>query len=303
MADTGIYIKVIRKETIREDSSLIKLKITNKSSEVRKILAYDDIIRMNDGLLFLDRDYNIITLEYGRTLTLINTEIKIVDCIAFTINRINPVKPIETIHDGTVEFNSKDTWEKKINMFLNAEAGLVNFGSLRLMNTKNKSNETVRNFSLNYTKISKSHLKFEGLEPTNEFIEVVKKAIESQDREKLRKIIKRYGQFVPTKALGGMVYEGNSNIDNSIRKSTTVSKVAARRQFTRYLGGRSQEDLFNFDDELWIESLSNYKCWKCIDFHESIHIFQLLDHNLRKEVYKVIGKKFFIVILYLSVVN
>ncbi|EXX64194.1 hypothetical protein RirG_145230 [Rhizophagus irregularis DAOM 197198w] len=145
-------------------------------------------------------------------------------------------------------------------MFLNAEAGLVNFGSLRLMNTKNKS-----------------------LEPTNEFIEVVKKAIESQDREKLRKIIKRYGQFVPTKALGGMVYEGNSNIDNSIRKSTTVSKVAARRQFTRYLGGRSQEDLFNFDDELWIESLSNYKCWKCIDFHESIHIFQLLDHNLRKE--------------------
>uniref|UniRef100_U9UPA8 Uncharacterized protein n=1 Tax=Rhizophagus irregularis (strain DAOM 181602 / DAOM 197198 / MUCL 43194) TaxID=747089 RepID=U9UPA8_RHIID len=187
MADTGIYIKVIRKETIREDSSLIKLKITNKSSEVRKILAYDDIIRMND---------------------------------AFTINRINPVKPIETIHDGTVEFNSKDTWEKKINMFLNAEAGLVNFGSLRLMNTKNK-----------------------------------------------------------------------------------ISKVAARRQFTRYLGGRSQEDLFNFDDELWIESLSNYKCWKCIDFHESIHIFQLLDHNLRKEVYKVIGKKFFIVILYLSVVN
>ncbi|CAB5304190.1 unnamed protein product [Rhizophagus irregularis] len=304
MADTGIYIKVIRKETIREDSSLIKLKITNKSSEVRKILAYDDIIRMNDGLLFLDRDYNIITifkttfrLEYGRTLTLINTEIKIVDCIAFTINRINPVKPIETIHDGTVEFNSKDTWEKKINMFLNAEAGLVNFGSLRLMNTKNKSNETVRNFSLNYTKISKSHLKFEGLEPTNEFIEVVKKAIESQDREKLRKIIKRYGQFVPTKVtLGGMVYEGNSNIDNSIRKSTTVSEVAARRQFTRYLGGRS---LFNFDDELWIESLSNYKCWKCIEFHEPIHIFQLLDHNLRKEVYKVIGKK----ILYRDIIS
>ncbi|EXX64184.1 hypothetical protein RirG_145140 [Rhizophagus irregularis DAOM 197198w] len=63
MADTGIYIKVIRKETIREDSSLIKLKITNKSSEVRKILAYDDIIRMNDGLLFLDRDYNIITSD------------------------------------------------------------------------------------------------------------------------------------------------------------------------------------------------------------------------------------------------
>ncbi|PKY38387.1 hypothetical protein RhiirA4_414146 [Rhizophagus irregularis] len=374
MSDTRI-IRVIRKETIRDDlSSLIKLRITDKLSEIRKQLTYNSIIRMDDTLLFLDgdrKDSNVITpdseserdlkdiiitdsnmentvylkncefpdpehfkptlkLEYGRTLTPINTEIKIADKKAFTIKDIKPVKPNVAISYETVKFNSKNTWEKKITMFLNAEAELMNFGSLGLSftNTRNKCKEIEKNFSFSYAKISKLHLKFEGLEPTGEFIDEVKEAVELKDREKLRKINKKYGQFAPTEVtLGGIVYyvnEKKSNIsyeqkindvsptigipvipavelsvevgfgiDNSISESTS-----SEWKYSGLIGGESQ-DLDNFDKKEWIKSLSDCKHWDCIEFHEPIHIFQLLGDNLREEVYKILGKK----ILYHDIIS
>ncbi|CAB4495774.1 hypothetical protein RhiirA5_374551 [Rhizophagus irregularis] len=370
MSDTRI-IRVIRKETIRDDlSSLIKLKITDKLSEIRKQLTYNSIIRMDSTLLFLDgdrEDSNVITpdseserdlkdiiitdsnmentvylkncefpdpehfkptlkLEYGRTLTPINTEIKIADKKAFTIKDIKPVKPNVTISYETVKFNSKNTWEKKITMFLNAEAELMNFGSLGLSstNTRNKCKEIEKNFSFSYAKISKLHLKFEGLEPTEEFIDEVKEAVESKDREKLRKINKKYGQFAPTEVtLGGIVYyvnERNSNIsseqkindvsptigipvipavelsveigfgiDNSISESTSLEW-----KYSSCIGG-----LDSFDKKEWIKSLSDCKHWDCIEFREPIHIFQLLDDNLREKVNKILGKK----ILYHDIIS
>ncbi|PKK62661.1 hypothetical protein RhiirC2_759286, partial [Rhizophagus irregularis] len=372
MSDTKIQIRVTRKETIGEDlSSLIKLEITDKLSEIRKILAYNGIIRMDNNTLFLDRDSNVITpdneskrdlkeiiitnsnmentmylkncefpdleyfkttlkLEHGRTLTPINTEIKIAEDPAFKINRIKSDKPNATINDETVKFNSKDTWEKKINMFLNAGAELMNFGSLELSftNTQNKSNETEKNSSFKCTKISKMHLKFEGLEPTGKFIDEVKEAVESQDREELRKTSEKYGQFVPTKVtLGGIVYyvsESESKISseqkiNDVSPTIGIPVIPAMElnvgvgfssdkskskstssewKYSSLIGGEPQS-LGNFDEEKWINSLFDYKNWKCIEFQEPIHIFQLLDHNLRKEVYEVLGKK----ILYHDIIH
>jgi hypothetical protein len=115
-----------------------------------------------------------------------------------------------TINNEAINFNSKNSWEKKINTFLSAEAELMNFGSLGLSftNTRNKSQEIENNFSYNYTKISKMHLKFKDLEPTKHFIKKVEEAIKSSKPiVKLREISKEFGQFVPTKVtLGGIVY-------------------------------------------------------------------------------------------------
>ncbi|GBB85496.1 hypothetical protein RclHR1_01200010 [Rhizophagus clarus] len=364
-------IRVIRREPGTEDiTAYIKLEITDKLSEIRKQLSYNSTIRMDDTLLFSDRENsNIITpdreserslediismeniiylkncdtpdseyfkrkfkLENGRTLTPNDTNIEIAKNKAVTIEHIRFDKPNVIINDEMVNFNSKKDWEKKINMFLEAEAELMNFDSLKLSFTKSKndSRETNRNFSYNYTKVSKMHLKLEikDLKPTVNFVSEVTNAVNSKDREKLREINKKFGSFVPTSiTLGGIVYyviEGESNIFSEQNTTDVSPRIGAsgisavnfnvgagfnnsesnneatniERKYSSLIGGRIQ-NLENFDKEKWVNSLYDYNTWSCIGFQEPINIFELLDLKLRKKTYEVLGKK----ILYRDVIT
>ncbi|CAG8701764.1 18883_t:CDS:2 [Rhizophagus irregularis] len=61
MSDTKKFIKVIRKEPVGDDIPIrIKLKITDKLSEIREQLQIDSTILMDDTLFFSDRDSNNI---------------------------------------------------------------------------------------------------------------------------------------------------------------------------------------------------------------------------------------------------
>ncbi|POG58759.1 uncharacterized protein OCT59_002530 [Rhizophagus irregularis] len=364
MSDTKKFIKVIRKEPVGDDIPIrIKLKITDKLSEIREQLQIDSTILMDDTLFFSDRDSNNImrkretevylediiiddtiylktcdpspdyfkgtlSLEYGRTLTPINSKIEIAEKKAFTIDEIELIRPDVTSNNEKVNFNSKNSWEKKINMFLKAEAGLMNFEPLELSftNTRNKNEEIERNYSYSYTKISKMHLhlKLEGLKPTNYFIREVEEAVKLSNRKKLGEINTQFGQFVPTKVtLGGIVYyttEGESNKSSEqkiIGGSSTIatSGIPAanlnievglnndnskselknlERKTSSLIGGET-----NFNKKKWVISLCDYKTWRCIEFQDPINIFELLNDNLRKDIYKVLGKK----ILYYDVIS
>ncbi|RGB35219.1 hypothetical protein C1646_667913 [Rhizophagus diaphanus] len=162
-----------------------------------------------------------LSLEYGRTLTPINTEIKIADNKAFTIKDIKSVEPNVTISYETVKFNSKDTWEKKNINDVSPAIGIP---------------------------------------------------------------------VVPAAEL-------NVGVGFSIDKSKSKS-TSSEWKYSSLIGGEPQ-NLHNFDEEKWINSLFDYKNWKCIEFQEPIHIFQLLDDNLREKVYKILGKK----ILYRDVIS
>ncbi|GBB85493.1 hypothetical protein RclHR1_01200007 [Rhizophagus clarus] len=337
-------IRVIRKGPGAEDiSTYIKLKITDKLSEIREQLTYNSTIRMDDTVLFLQGDnFNIVSpnceserhlkdiismedtiylknceipdpeylksalkLEYGLTLIPNDTKIETAKEKAFTIDNIELIKPDEAISDETANSYSMEAWKKKIDMFFNAKSKLMNYGlsELSFMNTQNENQETKRKISCK--KISKMHLRL-SLKLTEKFIEEIKEAVESDHkavesdhkaigskaREKLRKIIKEFGQFVPTEVtLGGIIYAKEESNKSSEQKNTNgVSGIPAV--------GLSVGVGLNSDEKQWVNSLYDYRNWKCIEFQEPKKLFELLDEDIRQGVYKVFGKK----ILYRDVI-
>jgi hypothetical protein len=361
------FVRVIREEQgVEEISTYIKLDTTVKLPGIRELLEINSTIVMDDTFFFTDRNSNSITrkketeyslkdiivdetiflktcepnedhlksrlkLEYGRTSTPFSVKIKTAEKKAFTIGNIKFTKPDVSSNDETINFSSKGDWEKKRNMFFNAKVELMNFGTFDLpfTNTQSESQETEKKFSYNYTKISKMHLKFEGLSPEVDFKEEVEKAVESQDREKLGEIIKKFGQFIPTRVtLGGIVYyvtkrqsnissrqnineisptisvptgipAVNLNIGAGINRDISNSEsTSLEREYSCLIGGELQ-DLKKFDRGNWINSLCDYKTWNCIEFQDPIHIFELLGPGLRKKIYKILGKK----ILYCGIMS
>uniref|UniRef100_U9SLQ9 DUF7431 domain-containing protein n=1 Tax=Rhizophagus irregularis (strain DAOM 181602 / DAOM 197198 / MUCL 43194) TaxID=747089 RepID=U9SLQ9_RHIID len=240
MSDTKKFIKVIRKEPVGDDIPIrIKLKITDKLSEIREQLQIDSTILMDDTLFFSDRDSNNImrkretevylediiiddtiylktcdpspdyfkgtlSLEYGRTLTPINSKIEIAEKKAFTIDEIELIRPDVTSNNEKIIGGSSTIATSGIPAAnLNIEVGLNNDNS-------------------------KSELK------------------------------------------------------NLERKTSSL------------IGGET-----NFNKKKWVISLCDYKTWRCIEFQDPINIFELLNDNLRKDIYKVLGKK----ILYYDVIS
>ncbi|RIA88946.1 hypothetical protein C1645_851820 [Glomus cerebriforme] len=355
-------------------SSLIKLKITDTLLEVRERLEQDSTIRMDDNLLFLDsesfeiphkseanfklkklitndntiylrnREYPInyikgnLKLEYGRTLNPNDTEIIVADNPVFTIENknIKSAIPNENKYDKEVKFNSKENWENKINLFLNAEAEMMNFGSIGIDFSINRdeNQQVEKNYSCKCTKVPKMTLKFDKMKPTPKFVEDVEKAIKSESIEEFKEIYKNFGQFVPTKIiLGGTIYDVTESESNEYSEQknlklepkiginsgipgvnlqggpglnldgSNTNSASGEKKYRCQIGGKPQGSE-NFNEDEWIDSLSDHDTWKCIEFQNPINIFQLLDGNdylrdLRKKVYELFGKK----ILYSKVMD
>ncbi|CAB4378647.1 unnamed protein product [Rhizophagus irregularis] len=151
------------------------------------------------------------------------------------------------------------------------------------------------------------------LEPTQEFIKVVRDAIESDNPvEKLKQITKEYGQFIPGKViLGGRVFfdknvtsTENSNeiatnenagwvLEVSISSTSSYLKgksTSYKYNYTKIIGGK-QPDNENFDEIAWFKTLKDYRNWKPIEFQNPVSIFQLLPIDLRRRISIAFGKR------------
>ncbi|EXX70781.1 uncharacterized protein OCT59_019176 [Rhizophagus irregularis] len=227
-----------------------------------------------------------------------------------------------------LEFESKEDWMKKTNLFIEGDCddvNILNFVKLGLSSIKGLKDENFDNevkSTYQYTELAKVSLRVskKNLVLTEDFENDINDAIESKDPRKFRKITKRYGQFIPTEIiLGGRVYTKDTKIslessaDNSIEGSvnTSVGPLNLRSGYNynnsckkskfyssnrmKILGGRHPNDE-NFDEKTWIESLEDYQIWDCIEYKDPISIFQFLPDDLRKKTIESIGKR----ILYTS---
>ncbi|GET00859.1 hypothetical protein GLOIN_2v1473653 [Rhizophagus clarus] len=256
-------------------------------------------------------------LDYGRTMSF--------DGIKRANNKAFKIKNFELTEirakgykKGYLEFESKEDWMRKTNLFFSSDANIRHFTELGISIEHSQSDnfEDEIKSVYKYTELGKVLLKFHKyLEPTEEFIKEIKAAIESNDLEEYRKIIEEYGQFIPTEViLGGRVYfkDVKMTLKNSATKSkedsTSVkfgslnlkigvnsSKLKGKSKFysfnnMRLLGGSHPKNE-NFDEKYWIESLEDYQNWECIEFRNPISIFQLVSDSLCKISFNSIGKR------------
>ncbi|CAB4426573.1 unnamed protein product [Rhizophagus irregularis] len=266
------YLSDIRKELIEHNvinDMLIYLKEENdeefgeieREDEMNFLLK--DIITIKEGqnILYLKRNYwkilsNQFKLDYGRTMSI--DGIKIAEKQAFIINNCE-LKEINKYKKGRIEFESKEDWMKKTNLFVDVENGnnnITNFAKfgLSVVNLQDKSFINEIQSAYQYTEIGKVSLKFskqnlENLKLTDEFKNDVIDAINSENpRERFKKITKEYGQFIPTEIiLGGKVYFNDTDIIGE--KSSKFYSF----NYIRLLGGKHPDDE-NFDEKNWIES-------------------------------------------------
>ncbi|RGB37301.1 hypothetical protein C1646_55889 [Rhizophagus diaphanus] len=179
-----------------------------------------DIIKIeNDqNILYLNRLYwkylsNQCKLDYGRIMSF--DGIKTAEKQAFTINDYYELNEISSYKKGRLEFESKEDWMKKTNLFIDVNGiNITNFAKLGL------SVESLRGKSINeeimsayqYTEFGKVSLNFsesklKNLKLTTEFKNDLIDAIQSNDPKKFEKITQEYGQFIPTEIiLGGRIY-------------------------------------------------------------------------------------------------
>ncbi|CAB4426316.1 unnamed protein product [Rhizophagus irregularis] len=343
------YLSDIRKElengNIINDMLLFSKEVKNEFGEIKREdeenFYLKDIIKVEDddqNILYLKRLYwkylsNQCKLDYGRIMSF--DGIKIAEKQAYTMNECE-LNEINSHKGGRLEFESKEDWMKKTNLFVNVDGiNITNFAKLGLSieGLRNKSFSKEIMTAYQYTEIGKVSLKFsksnlKNLKLTDEFKNDLIDAIQSNDPKKFEKITREYGQFIPTEViLGGRVYFNDikKSLDNSEAtfngasgsisvgslntsikyNSSDSEKTSKFYSFNRMglLGGKHSGDE-KFDEKAWIESLKDYQNWDCIEFKNPISIFQLLSddlpdnlQDLRKRTYKSIGKR----ILYTSI--
>ncbi|PKY49684.1 hypothetical protein RhiirA4_445981 [Rhizophagus irregularis] len=149
----------------------------------------------------------------------------------------------------------------------------------------NSSDETTYNY--------KKTLEFRKfLEPTKDFIEVVKSAVDTIDpknSKKLKEIIEDFGQVIPTEIImGEKIYKKGDG------KTTNISKGYSGDINATVAGmGISLSDSKNNTSQHTEES---HQDWECIEYNNCINIFQLLTdipeyEYLREKIFSVIGER------------
>ncbi|RIA78913.1 hypothetical protein C1645_849399, partial [Glomus cerebriforme] len=313
--------KELEKNDIINDMLLFSKKANDEFGEIIYKEEYDfylkDIITTNNdqNILYLKRfAWNFLSsqckLNYGRAMSFngIMTAEKpafiLKDCI---LNEID-----ETSRDE-LNFRSEEEWIMKKNLFINFDGiNITNFVKFGL-SVKGSQSENIKdeiNSTFKYTEVRKVSLKFskENLELTDGFKNDVNNAIQSKDLGNFRKITEKYGQFVPTEViLGGRIHfkqitKSFNNLTNDSQGGSANINIGPTKLELGYNSSDSEKNLqfynFNHTGLLggnnigdWIESLKDYRNWKCIDFKNPMNIFQLLPDDLRKESFKSIGKK------------
>ncbi|CAB4376468.1 unnamed protein product [Rhizophagus irregularis] len=335
-----VFIKIVENSASLQSPILRKLNQNDRLSKIRKELensVIDDMLlfskKVNDefgvlkyeeeenfylkdviddqNILYLKRVYwkflsNQHKLDYGRIMSF--DGIKIANKQAYLINECE-LDEIESYKKGQLEFESKEDWIKKTNLFVDVDGiNITDFAklglSVRSLRDKSFNNEVMSAYK--YIEIGKVSLKFnkEDLKLTEEFKNDVVNAIKSKNSEEgFEKITDDYGQFIPTEViLGGRIYfkdikkllansadtsndasvnigigSSNANVGFNFNNSETTSKFYNFNHIG-LLGGKHPDDE-NFDEKAWIDSLKDYQNWDCIEFKNPISIFQLLSFD------------------------
>ncbi|POG82345.1 hypothetical protein GLOIN_2v1497713 [Rhizophagus irregularis DAOM 181602=DAOM 197198] len=197
---------------------------------------------------------------------------------------------VEGYKKAQLKFWSKDDWMMKTNLFFSGSDNVKNFVYMGLsLESESKKNEDFDDkvYSVyEYTEVGKALIKFrEYIEPTEEFIKEIKDGIKSGNPKKeFRKIMKEYGQFIPTEIiLGGRVYFKGVNPGAII--SVRESKKIMRTIGGKHLGGKT------FNEKYWMESLNDYQNWDIIELKNPIIIFKLLPEDMYKKIISSLGKR------------
>ncbi|GES80249.1 hypothetical protein GLOIN_2v887932 [Rhizophagus clarus] len=258
-------------------------------------------------------------LEYGRIIT--PDGIKEAKEKAFTMKSCEMTKiGAEGYQKESIEFNSSEERIIKTELSFSGNINIQEFlkfgASIGML--KNETSKEKNNSVWNFTEFGKVSIKLsEYLEPTPEFISAVNVAVNSENpREKLKEIVNKYGQFIPTEViLGGRSFfkgkeiskesaKGTAN-KGTINVSTPVSNTGigystensignaeySKHECFKLTGGQQPDSIENFDDKIWVKSLLDSRNWNCIQFKDPISIFQLLDEDLHKKIISSIGKR------------
>ncbi|PKY53317.1 hypothetical protein RhiirA4_547598 [Rhizophagus irregularis] len=330
----------IRKELERDSSINDTLLFSKKYPEINNNYGFaeiafekeddfllDDIIDEvgSEKILYLKKcsklDWNYFNelrkLDYGRTIT--SKGIKRANKRAFQMKNCELTElGAEGCQKGDVKIKSNEELMMRTNLFFSGDIKVQNLVELGISieKLKNEKFNIETDSSYCFTEYGKISLEFSNyLDPTPEFIKVVKEAIKSKNIEDFKQITEEFGQFIPTEViLGGRAYfddfgistgyfTENSNedamnantggVEVSVASSSNYSKGKSnyfKSQCTKLIGGE-QSSLENFDEENWVKSLKDYKTWDCIEFRGPISIFQILPKDLLEQIIKSIGKR------------
>ncbi|PKY51493.1 hypothetical protein RhiirA4_468570 [Rhizophagus irregularis] len=303
--------KKLEKDCIINDTLSFSKKLDHEFAEIvheDEFRLYDIIYKIeSENILYLTH-CSIPNWEYLNTLHKLDYGcIMTFDGIKKPKNRAFVMKNCELINSSmgyikdSVEFKSIEEWIKIINLFFHTDDISVNnfvklgmsIGSLKKLKLNFESG------SYYFIECAKMSLEFtKYLEPTQEFIKVVRDAIGSENpSEEFKQITKEYGQFIPGKViLGGRVLfdknitsgylTENSNVSNYLKGKSTSYKYNC----TKIIGGK-QPDNENFDEIAWFKTLKDYRNWEPIEFQNPVSIFQLLPIDLRRRISIAFGKR------------
>ncbi|RIA78921.1 hypothetical protein C1645_842059 [Glomus cerebriforme] len=160
---------------------------------------------------------------------------------------------INTEKDITVEFNSKEGWMMKKNLFYIPDMNVQYFAELG----KKYENNELESFENKYRVIEKASFKICNLKATENFIEKVNEAIKLKDPKKFKQITDEFGQFIPTEVIMG----------HRIKIGDTADQTKKSDDYRKW-------DIIEFRNPISIFEL----------------IDDSLDNKLRKDVYLFFGK-------------
>ncbi|CAB4415373.1 unnamed protein product [Rhizophagus irregularis] len=287
-----------------EEEENISLNEIVRKSEDTRILSLTTCSKFNWKVL-----NQLRKLDYGCTMT--SDGIKKADKRAFEMKDCI-FEEIGNEECKAGEFNSSSCEKEMMdkNLFFNADINVKYFvksGIGKLFGTSNNKTSHVKtDYSYSFIMYGKALLKlnFEHLEPTQEFIKVVEKALSSKDpAEQFKQIVKDFGQFIPTEViLGGRVHF--DDFAKSVKLSTEKSGEMSGKlsiedlkikmgsyKYTKIIGGEQPDDIKNLDIGNWVGSLNNCRYWDCIEFRNPISIFQFLPKDSHERIIKSFGLK------------
>ncbi|CAB4442926.1 unnamed protein product [Rhizophagus irregularis] len=283
----------------------------------------------NDKILCLVKTPNVRflidhhKLEYGRTIT--PSGIEVASEKSFNIYEEGcKLKEFgaEGCGKGKYEYNSNESEMIKTFLSLSSDIDVQNFANFALSFGKTKStssSSTEISSMCNFIFYNKVSLKlFEDLEqinydhylePTENFYYKIQKAmISANPRKELKEITKKFGRFISNEVfLGGKIYfeeeslqktsnenngmnlNSSSKIENALNLTGNFKRT--KNELFKLIGSKQSNNFEEFDEKAWIESLNDLGNWGCTEYKKPVSIFRPLPYDLRKVIFKYIGKK------------
>ncbi|GBC39095.2 hypothetical protein GLOIN_2v1635604 [Rhizophagus irregularis DAOM 181602=DAOM 197198] len=307
-----------------EKNSVISMKDIHLFAAKRNVIAreeekdwkLDDIIETSDHH----------KLEYGRTIT--PNGIEVASEKSFDIEEGCKLKEFgaEGYGKGKYEYNSNESEIIKTLLSLSSDIDVQNFANFALSFGKTKStsssNSTEISSMCNFTFYNKVSLKlFEDLEqinydhylkPTEKFRNKIEMAIKSANpRKEFKEITKEFGRFISNEVFfGEKIYFEEESLQETSKENERVnlnssSKVLAiknalnltgkfrrtKNELFKLIGSKQSNNLEEFDEKAWIESLNDFENWGITEYKKPVSIFRLLPYELRKRIFESIGKR------------